>query len=109
MSQGSPERLSDEDTPLQHIGWNQPFFIDAYVVQADDSTTAIDAAVNSLRADIEKAVMQDPYRQVSGTRYAVDTYIRDPQRFVTDNGAAEGITIQIDVHYRTLYTNPYTA
>ena len=84
--------------------WVQPFMLVAFVINSDDSTAALDTRLNQVRADIEKKLMEDHTRG----GLAWDTKMRGSQRFNSDV-ARTGITIAIDVMFRTDIADPYTA
>ncbi len=101
LSQGVP--VEDPNTNANKT-WIQPFSIDIYIAQGEDSKTDIDQLVNLRRADIEKAVTQDPYR----SDLAFDTNVRAPELFEATNGSFAGVTVNIEVKYRTKETDPFT-
>jgi len=98
----------DEDPTLAHNAsdmraWVQPFALVVYILDSDKATTPIDRRINTVEADIAKALMAAPTRG----GYAVDTIVQPSERFLDDAGAS-GITIVVNVPYRTDLTDPYT-
>lgn len=58
-----------------------------------------------LWSDITAAVMADPQRTVSATRYAIDTQVLAPE--IQDQyDERVGITVPVEVYYRTSITDP---
>ena len=104
IHQGDARKESPEDDSRAHITWNQSFLCTAFAVESEASVTAIDQRINSLRADMEKALMVDPTRG----GYALDTFIEDPINFSDEGGGWEGIVVHCVVKYRTLLGNPYS-
>ena len=94
----------DEGVPQGHIGWYQPYWLECYVLEDEGSGTAVDTRVNSIRADVEKALLVDRHR---GT-LAVDTDIEAPAAIEDENGATLGVAVRAVVRYRTLESDPYT-
>ena len=102
--QGDAEEASAQTFPLK--AWIQPFKLVAIVIDSDATATSIDTRLNQVRSDIEKKLMEDVGR--SGLANGGDgTVIRAPEKF--DEGPSyTGITVNIEVQYRTLETDPYT-
>jgi len=92
-----------EDGAIGHKTWMQPFAIDCFVRPSDSSTTPVDTAINTLRADVEKALRDDP----TWGGLAIDTIIRDPEGFLAGEGT-EGVRVNADVHFRHLEDDPYS-
>lgn len=100
--QGDPQE--GDDKPLQRRSWIQPFHVLLCAVESDSSTATIDARLNSLRADVEKALCAAPNRG----GYAVDTHIRTPSIATNAHGDVQAVVVNVDVEYRTAWNNPYT-
>lgn len=105
VEQGDTKRsdLDGDRDQYQAIGWVQTFYLTAYVLESESSSTAIETRLNSIRSDLEKAIMADPTRG----NYAVDTFLVGATRVTDDDSAAEGVVVEIEVYYRVLHTNPY--
>jgi len=82
--------------------WWQSFSVIAFVINDDTSTDAIDTRMNYVASDIQKKVMEDPYR--SGL--ALDTRIAGTARFA-EGPAFSGIAINVEILYRTREDDPY--
>ncbi len=86
----------------QHHRWNQLFWVVGYVIEAEDASTAIARRINTLRADVEKAMMVDATRN----SLALDS---TPGNFsLFEVGDVDGFAAQWFVDYRTLETSPYS-
>lgn len=104
MYQGDPARDPDHETTTNTapIHWIHPFAFDCYVVEVEDGDP-VDARINTLRADVEKAVMVDPQRD----GLAVDTEVTEPETFLDqEGGQIAGITVNVQVKYRTRLNDP---
>ena len=106
LEQGDTRRSEDvgERDQYQAIGWFQTFYVTCYAIESESSSTAIETRLNSLRSDVEKAVMVDPHRG----NYAVDTFLVSATRVTDAEAAAEAVVVEIEVYYRVLHTSPYT-
>jgi hypothetical protein len=102
LFQGDP--TADENGPHQRIEWTMPFHVLLCAVLPDTSTTSIDARLNSLRADAEKALVASPNRG----GYAIDTTIRDPQTATNKNGDVQAVLVTAEVKFRTMRSDPYS-
>lgn len=100
----SIERQADESQGKYY--WRATFDITAIVTPAGESPTVYDdQRMLRVWSDIHAAVMADPQRTVSATRYAIDTQVLSPQlKSVSDERV--GITAQVEVYYRTSITDP---
>lgn len=94
----SPEGLKD---------WIQPFALLAFAQVSDQATAAVDTTLNRFAADLEKAVRTDP--TFGGLAY--DAVIRPRYGWVGKNEFTgfEGVTVNVDIHYRTTEDDPYSA
>lgn len=91
--------ISQEDeTQHQCIGWIVNFHIDCIARPSDTTTTPYDQTLNVFRSDVEKALMADSSFGITKTY----SWIRPP----TD--IDDGIRVNLEVHFRTLETNPYS-
>lgn len=100
-----------EEDPLDSPGtgiheWNKPLYIECYAVETDDSTTAAKQRANGMNADVIKALRANNGWTRNGL--AVDTLVRSPRQILPENGGYYGVSVQIDVHYRTNENDPYT-
>jgi len=90
--------------------WIHPFVIDVFAVPSEQAETAIDTQLNTMRADVEKALMNalPPF----GTDFdslAYNAHIGDPEFLADEDGAFEFVRIIVEIHYRTDETDPYQA
>ena len=84
--------------------WVQPFSVSLFrLVDENDTTTAADTQFNAIRADVEKALIVDP--SWGGLAYA--SFIRPCEFFVASDGAFSGVTVIVEVSYRTLEKDPF--
>lgn len=97
-----PDKMIPRST---HSGWLQPFVFACFVRESDKSTIAIDTRLNSIRTDVEKALMQDPRR---GGLCWKDCWIA-PSEYESDttDGGIECVFVALVVPYMTLRNNPY--
>lgn len=104
MYQGDPERAQEGETTTNdsNIIWLHPFAFDCYVVE-QEGADPVDYRINTIRADVEKAVMVDPHRD----NLAIDTIPGDPQIFTDeDGGQIAGVMVNVVVKYRTRLDDP---
>lgn len=101
IHQDSPSRA--EGAPQGWLRWLQPYLIECRIVEYEGSTVAIDERINSIRADVEKALRVD----ITRGNIANDTDIGDPIIVEDPEGQYAGIIVQIVVQYDTLENNPY--
>jgi hypothetical protein len=109
VMQQTTERVVQPDIPQDRVAYRQEYWVQCFVVESEDSSTPIDQRINSVRSDVEKALMVDPFRGLDsdGNPLAMDTLIKDPIPIVDDQGRWDGVTVVFDVFYRTLYSDPY--
>lgn len=94
----------DDETLFNKYQWTATFVI-VGVVAPSTSSLPDDQLKARLWSDIQKAVMTDPRRTVSGTEYAIDTQIIDVN--VTERYEERvGVNVQVAVQYRTSITDP---
>ena len=91
------------EQPNTTKAWEQPFALQAIVLDNDSDTTAIDIKRNRVRADLQKKLMEDPTRGGN----ANDTIVK-PSVLFNDGKGFSGIQVNIVVNYRTKITDPYT-
>lgn len=106
LVQGNP-RLDADNSGMGNaamLAWRQPFALIAYVIASDTETASLDARINEVRSDIEKALMAD--RKRGG--FAIDTQITEPEFFDYD-AAVTGIIVMAEILYRTRENDPFTA
>jgi len=85
--------------------WVASFDIVATVAHSSNLTD--DQARARLFADIQKAVMANPKRTLSAVDYAIDSRVLAPD--IQDQyDERTGITVPVEVHYRTLISDPTT-
>lgn len=82
--------------------WFQPFEVGVFIIPPENDPMPIDACVNVIRSDVERAVMVDRYRGGN----ALDTVIKAPR--ITSEEGLEGIivVISVEVNYRTSELDP---
>lgn len=103
LVQGNPVPV--EQRPQMFVEWQHPFQIVAYVTESEDSNTAIDTRLNTIRADIERALMAEQTRG----GYAIRTVIEQPEFGDISTTAREGtVSVNFSVFYRTRWNNPYS-
>ncbi|MEO6077872.1 MAG: hypothetical protein ABIP54_03730 [Candidatus Andersenbacteria bacterium] len=101
VHQGDPQELVNSNAKQE---WMAPFELECYVIQSESDTTPTDQYLNNLWGDIAKAILTDRTRGA----YAIDTFVRKPEFFRNLDGSFEGITILVEVHYRTQLDNPFS-
>jgi len=84
------------------ITWHQPFTLQAIVIDSDKATEAIDTRLNKIRADIEKQLNSEAYRDCEGLAEGI--FLKQPEKFTTAELSA--IAVNIDVQYTTDYDDP---
>ena len=106
LAQSNPTRDTDNSGMgnAAMLAWRQPFALIAYVIASDSETSSLDARINEVRSDLEKALMADRTRG----GYAIDTQILEPELFDFDP-ATTGIIVMCEVFYRTREDDPFTA
>ena len=102
--QDDPE---EGDSPEGLKAWIQPFALMAFAQLSDQASTPADTVLNRFAADLEKAIRSDP--TFGGLAY--DAVIRPAFGWVGKNAFTgfEGITVNVDIYYRTLEDDPYAA
>lgn len=98
MSQEKPAQA------VQTAEWFQRFALMAVVIDSDTATTSIDTRLNQVSADIQKALLVDASRG----GYAQDTMINSIQTWYDQTGKTTGVAVEITVHYRVVWNDPYT-
>lgn len=99
---GDAERMPDEDTPANWIGWVVTIEVMCVIVQDETSDIPIRTLVSDYAASVEKALLED----VSRGGFAVDTI---PKSRLTDYPREGEAWVQsnYEVHYRTAYGDPF--
>lgn len=82
--------------------WSQRFAVECYALESETSTTAIDDRINTLLADVEKALMVDYGRG----GLAIDTSIVESGIMYFEGGQAAGGVLAFDVYYQTDLYDP---
>jgi len=98
--QAEDERL---ENPASVASWSQKFLITAIVIDSDDAADSIETRTAKVRDDIRKKLVEDTTRG----GYAIDT-INGPAAPFDDGESFTGIVLEVDVHYRTQFADPYT-
>lgn len=84
------------------ITWRQAFTLQAIVIDSDKATEAIDTRLNKIRADIEKQLNSETYRDCEGLAEGI--LLKPSEKFITAELSA--IAVNIDVQYTTKYDDP---
>ena len=95
----------EDEKPEQPVGvaeWLQKFLITAIVIDSDDVADSIETRTAEVRDDIRKKLVEDTTRG----GYAIDT-INGPAAPFDDGESFTGIVLEVDVHYRTQFADPY--
>jgi len=101
---GDDVECTDDETPSDHKEWRRTYGFMVYILKDPEAfkKTRFETWANVIRADVEKAIVADPYR--GGT--AQNTELHDPLTFADANDV-QGVIIFATVTYRTLYEDPY--
>lgn len=91
------------DTAQGYFTYDKQFAVVFWVRESRESGTPPDQRINTIRADIVKAIMQDP--QFGGL--ALDTFMQGFRRADPDHGIYGGL-IEFDVRYRVREDDPYS-
>jgi hypothetical protein len=98
------EAAADDSPPQGRLEWVQPYAVICYVTE-HESGDAIDQRINTIRADVQRALLIDPKRD----GLAIDTLLRPSEIFPPEAGGGfSGVTVFIDVHYRVEFADPNT-
>ena len=95
----------EENAPAGRYQWWAHFSLEVYCMPNDTDTTAIDTYLNSIAADVAKALRVDYQR----SNKAIDTIIEEPSFFVHVNSGFDGAMCNFSVRYRTLQDDPFSA
>lgn len=102
-----------QDVYNQLQRWLVTYEIEIYLFYSEDDTTPVDQHKANIFADITKLLMVDPQRgtpdDASGPHLAIYTFIRGFENFFDADGSFEGMTVTVDVDFRTFRNNPYQA
>ena len=101
LSQLDPAEISG---PLMFKTWRQPFAADLCLRPSDASSTALDLLANRFRADVEKVFMSN--RTWDGL--AINSSVGAPKNWLNEDSGFEGLTVMLNVDYRTRELDPYT-
>ena len=85
------------------IEWIHPFALMALVIDPTGTATSIETRYHQVRSDLEKAMMID----VTRGDYARMTKILPPFSFDFSDGIT-GISVAVEITYRTKESDPYT-
>lgn len=99
-------QAEDELPEQEAVGaneWLQVYFLEAFVIDSDTASTSIETRMSTVRDDIRKKLAEDTTRG----GYAIDTMLRAATPF-DDGEGFTGIELEIAVHYRTKWNDPYT-
>ena len=106
--QGNPARISDGDDDANgYTHWHLPIEVVCTVVESKNSEEAIDARLNIIAADVEKALCQEGAHDRGGI--ALDTWVIDPEQAAMEYDAHMGqIIVRVIVHFRHRSGDPYS-
>lgn len=116
LVQDDPQREEEHDASNNLIGWYLPLDIVLYVIPSENHEYPIETLINIFRADVEKALMDDPHwteteedleSQSSSVQLAINTRFDDPIHFSREDGAFAGIIVRPIISYRTPEDDPY--
>lgn len=96
------DELPDEEA-VGSNEWLQVYFLEAFVIDSDSAATSIETRTSKVRDDIRKKLTEDTTRG----GYAIETMLRAAVPF-DDGEGFTGIELEIAVHYRTQWNDPYT-
>lgn len=110
VHRGSPKMVDTDDpdggSAYNFVTWLQPFAVVLTVVESETSETSVDERLDTIRADVERALLED------GTRggLAIDTRLGDPEYPEPDkpNSNVGEVWVVFIVQYRTRYGDPYS-
>ena len=110
VKQGSCTRLPESDTPGNPpaIAYELTFALVGFVRQADRTTSADDIEINTIAANIKKAVvagLTNTWHTFGGICFDAGFGATEP--FVTDNGAHTGAVVEVICRYRVSETDPF--
>jgi hypothetical protein len=92
LTQPDPDEDEDQEGAGSLKMWIQPFQVHCFIQVSDKDETPIDTLANRFRADVEKAVRQDP--TLGGL--ATDLRVRSPESWIfKSNRSFEGVTVNI--------------
>lgn len=106
LTQDDPTLLGDVEGANSMKEWRQPFVANCLVRTSDANTEPVDTTINTLRADVEKALMSS---ESWWNGLATDCRVLAPEQIVTADGEYEGVAIRFELDYRTDRDDPYTA
>lgn len=106
LTQEDPTLLGDLEGANSMKEWRQPFVANCLVRTSDANTEAVDTMVNTLRADVEKALMSS---ESWWSGLATDCRVLAPEQIITTDAEYEGVAIRFELDYRTDRDDPYTA
>lgn len=89
--------------PLGSREFEQEFSLIAMVIDSDTATTSIDTRINQVVSDVRKAFVANA--TLGGL--AIDVVPGPSQKF-DDGEGFSGVAVEMIVHYRTAYADPYT-
>lgn len=98
--QAEDERL---ENPPGVASWSQKFLITAIVIDSDNAADSIETRTAKVRDDIRKKLAEDTTRG----GHAIDT-INGLAAPFDDGESFTGIVLEVDIHYRTQFADPYT-
>jgi len=106
---GDDQEDPDDVTPLGMKQWRRTYAIQIYIMKtvAELQATRFETWKNTVRADVEKALLADVNRTVNTVPLAANTEVHDPITF-EDANDAQGIFVICEVTYRTNFLDPYS-
>ena len=101
------EALSHDGNPPA-IAWNMPVEIRGILKTNETDNAFIDTLANQLGADIMKAVTAySAWWNFGGL--AINAAFESIEKYIADDGGANGVLVPLRVTYRVSETDPYTA
>lgn len=97
------------------LGIDQPFNILAFLRPSDTDATAIETFINTLEADVRKAItnpavvtLWHEFREADNTRLSITARFESTQYFPESDGSFDGFVMPLIVTYRTPENDPFT-
>jgi hypothetical protein len=106
LTQDDPTLLGDIEGANSMKEWRQRFVANCLVRTSDTNTEPVDTTINTLRADVEKALMSS---ETWWDGLATDCRVLASEGFIMADGEYEGVAIPFELDYRTDRDDPYTA
>lgn len=107
LTQDSPIRNEELDCPGNppKIAWDLRFNIRCHVMPSESNTTPVDDIINTMSADVVKAVCLDSSWQTMDGN-AINSHWQDHEN-IDGDGSFDGVNLPLVVTYRVQETDPY--